>query len=650
MQTGVYKDTNNFLKSTFVVRMGEPFENYKEMVEYALTDSLFGSVEEPSLSPQIQEILSQSDASTGATPLFMSRKICRDTSLGGNDAINCYYQYCENDDVLYPLFKTEYGDGGMGRVYEQNINANQQILYMTFGLPQYNSFTGFFTNAVIPELSRMMNNGGRFTPASLGNLIGTAFVGAVMLPVLPLVFMYNALKKISSVQITKYCDFRPEMALYYRIVNTIIITLGTNMGFAKNGIMSEGLSGQSQSGEVGADIKSPMEKLGDVFGSGEDNSNLPSIFGTAGWDIHRILLKKSWYEGNIKEGLENRKDLSTDQYLMDQREDVNLEEESDRAADDEPQSWTEKLWRGGMAGISALHDAHLYVGFRVEKSVDSSESFSNETGESPVKAALDSKYAAMSNFKHTILNGNLGAGPIGGAIKGLYDFVSGTIGAAGDALGVSGASHLLTGSAKVDIPEVWTGSSWQKNYTFTMNLRSYYGDPVSIFQSNYIPLAMLLAGFLPRATGTNSYTAPFNVRAYCKGQLSVPYGMIDGVNVRRGSDQHGWSHQRLPTSIDVSFTIKDMSPAMYPGLGDRSMFQEVLGESSGFQEYLTTLSGMGLRERLMFYDRLIRHLDISLTTLYNNTLNPLAWGIGLADTTIGRSVGAVIPATGLPQN
>jgi hypothetical protein len=299
---------------------------------------------------------------------------------------------------------------------------------------------------------------------------------------------------------------------------------------------------------------------------------------------------------------------------------------------------------------TSLQDGDTFIGIRIEKSVDTSESLSNQTGESPVSAAINQKVSDARNAYHTFAGGNVGDGAIAQGFEAMGKFVTGLASGALDSFGVGGISHLLMGAGYIDVPEVWVGSSFSKSYTFNMKLEAPYGDPITIMQSLYIPLFLILAGALPRAVGANSFTSPFFVQCYSKGMFAVPYGMIDSITVKRGGEQHGWSFQRLPLSLDVSFTVKDLSPALYMAMGGTGFLNEIFGEHTSFNEYLLTLSGMGLYERLSVYESLKRRANAAALGLWNTTLNPARLGMELGNTTIGRLVAVVVPSNGLPRN
>ena len=184
-----------------------------------------------------------------------------------------------------------------------------------------------------------------------------------------------------------------------------------------------------------------------------------------------------------------------------------------------------------------------------------------------------------------------------------------------------------------------------------MQLRSPYGDPLSIMQTNYFPLACILGLTLPRAVGSNAYTSPFLIRAYCKGMFSIPLGMIRDCTVDRGRDSHGWSIGRLPTSMDISFSIINMSPKCYMAMGDSTgLYSAVLGETSVFQEYLSTLSGMGLMERLDSWERVKTRATIWLQTAIHTQFNPAYLGMKAGSFPIIKGIYNLLPGSKLLAN
>ena len=674
-------DTAGFVQTVFTVRLtpnlndadaNGDFTSYAHILGYSnMTDTNdpVGGNTAPGASitniipdSVIKKILTN-NGNNGAVPeYFFAKGKCRDTSIGGNDAINCYPQFCENDDICdHPFLQVSDGEelSGMGRIYSEVYDDQQNIMYLTFGVPRYNSITAFYNDAILPQLASLQINGGVTTPGQIGMLIGEALGAAALvwaaitMPVIPLVFIYAALNRITDSRITKYYEFQSTMPLYYRVVNSMLIHLSVNMGITQDDFSILGENALTASGQT-YDLTG-MENQANAIANtgGTPTYGLPDIFQKNGFDIYRIIQKKYKY---INAGLNiTGADLgaSSDYTLLNPPDGMGEDITVQNVATATSGSAIENFANNFITSFKDnLYDAALYIGFRIEKGVDTSESFSNETGQSSIAQQVNGAISSAADTKFTLEHGNISNGPISDAIQGAISAAGGILSGLGQVAGIGGYQQILAGNGMLDFPDVWKDSSFSKHYSFHMSLRSPYGDPISIFQNLYIPLAILLAGSLPRSVGQSAYTSPFICRAYCKGMFAVPMGMITSINIRRGADQFGWNTARLPTCIDVDFEIKDLSPAMYLAVGDGgflSAINQVFSTNSTFQEYLMTLSGMGLAERITWIRQLRLKASYLLAITNTTKLSPFYWGAAFGNTVPAKILSQFLPATRLPD-
>lgn len=669
----VLSDTSDWVHSTFMVTMGDDFTSFDQALKEALKDEQYGGVGNPQLEAAASTVLNGVATTklddNAMSPFFYSRRKCRDTSLGGNDAINPYYQYCENDDIMHPFHMTNINNAiGMGRVYSETIDDLQRILYLGFGTPKFNNLAGFYKRAYDADLGKMMNSGpdGMSISQTIGELTGYAARAIISVPAIPLTILRVIAKGTEATPISKYYDFKTQMPLYYRMVNSILIQLGVNLGqidnkkaVAETGRGTNGSNIKSQTyGETQSQISS---ELGDDAGS-------PDYIREYNFDMFRVMLKRAMYE---KDGTDPSK-FSTD-YALDkqaaQGATINTTTSSaagaaSAAAETGLISSIKNSLSSAFGGSSAaspadaannqsvldaagtfarselnafaaaysssFHDAFLFIGFRVERGTTSSESLSTSTTQSPVQQQINSHLQAARNVNFAAMGGNLGSGMIASALQEIGGAVTGLAEGFAEGFGVSGLAALATGGAMFDIPEVWQDSNFTKSYSFNFQLKAPYGDPVTIMQSLYVPLACLLAGALPRATGASSYASPFLCQAYCKGMFSVPLGIIDQLSVNRGSDTHGWNMMGLPLCIDISMSIKDLSPSMYVALSGSSLLSaisDVWNVNSPFNQYLLTLSGAGPLEWVSPYENFARRMKVLRRVIPENMLNPIYLGM-----------------------
>ena len=315
----------------------------------------------------------------------------------------------------------------------------------------------------------------------------------------------------------------------------------------------------------------------------------------------------------------------------------------------EPKDWASEFWHS-MLGASE------FLGFRITNSTDASESFSNSTQESAFARAYNEKVSSAMHVQNDIAGGAQGAVSADqnflqkgvGMVKNLIGGVLGAL-KSFDCLGITDLGQALMQGSWIDIPEQYSGSDFNKSHSLSIQLRSPYGDMVSIYQSIIVPLACLLAGTLPRGSGENSYTQPFLCRVYCKGMFAIPMGIIDSLSIKRGDSEFGWNYNQIPLCIDVSLSIKDMSPIMYLALND-SVYGGIFATDSTFNQYLNTLSGMGLFDQISAFSRIKRNLAYTSHRLRNKIFNPAYWSYSISQWNVVQGVAAVLPVTTIPKN
>lgn len=636
------RDDANWSKSPLTVSIGAPFEDYAAAIAYRASDESFNANGglNATTHPAIQAILNSTTGDGGAKPIYFSRRKCRDTSLGGNDAINPLPAFDEWDDPIHPFTTTNYGNSGLGDTYNEVYDDQQQIMYMCAGHPVYNNLNDFYKNAVIPDMADIMNKGPESTMAQIGRLLGEGVATFVTLPVVPILIVMKFLNNIDNYKMTKYYDFGPQMALYYRMVNSILIQFAVNMGLTNDAnVVGKNPYNQRTAGSRLNDLTNKGLNSAVESEFGDESIGIPDIFVRSSWDIYKIIAKKNMYEAGDTPGL-----TSTDQALAEligtaKKTNTNTGELSP--------------WRRFINQFTGtLYDAQLFVGIRINRTTDTTETLSNTTAPSEIQNTINSKIQGARNMRFSAAGGNLDGGFISGLIEGIGSVVRG----AADTVSIEGLAAAATGAGIIDIPEVYQSSNFSRSYSFSTECRAPYGDPISILQSEYVLLACMLGFAAPRGVGGSAYTQPFLVRAYSKGVLSIPMGIIDSLTISRGGDTHGWSYNRLPTVLNLSWTIKDLSPSMYQTMASDGFFGaelewiNIFAAGTPFQEYIMTLSGMGLAERISFYANMKRRAKLLLEAFTSTKLNPEFWGIEVGATTPMRMVSMVIPGTRIPTN
>ena len=579
----------------------------------------------------------------------------KDTRVGYNDAINCIWQFNRDDDIVHPIHESDIIKGiGEGRVYAATTELNQSVAWFTFGTPRFTSLATFFSEAIDGDAAAIGNTG---FPSSSGFSLGYIFSGiisaAIMtftLPILPIQHFLHKLDELLEFGVDKFYNFRPLMHMYYKFVDSI-----TSEWLVDTGIYGNGTGGSNATRET---YNSNSNIANDPGASTDVTVTVPNQYNswTADPDSLPIALRQTGI--GIFDILAHRAtSLGIDAHSSwgGTYEDIIEELSKITDPDDYDNDGKYAAWAGtGLftaddVVVDTMLGATQFVGFRIEKNVDASESFSNSTGPSELAEKINSHINNMRNMRYDFGGGDidnlLGDNFVSGALSAVGDLLKGTI----NALDFDGIATAITGGAILDVPEHYTGSDFNKSHSLSFQLRSPYGDIVSIYQSIIIPLAMLLAGALPHSAGPNAYTQPFLCRVYCKGIFSVPMGIIDSLSIKRGSSEFGWNRANLPTCIDVTLTIKDLAPTMYLPISD-SAFTNLFAANSSFSEYMLTLSGTGLFERISSFANFRRKAQLNAHKFRNTIFNPNMWCNWLGESSILQFIGQILPGTRISHN
>lgn len=257
---------------------------------------------------------------------------------------------------------------------------------------------------------------------------------------------------------------------------------------------------------------------------------------------------------------------------------------------------------------AVYRDGGEFVSFRVDNPGTVSESFSNSSRESDISSKLNGMVNSARSARFTFSDGNTGAGLIDEAKNAAGNLLAGFL----DGVHMSGLL-TLAGAAFVDIPKVYdTSSATFPTASYTIKLRSPYGNKMSRFINLYVPLSMLLAAALPISTGKQSYTGPFLCEAYSRGRVATRLGMISSLSITRGVGNLGWNNDDEPLGIDVSFEVADLSSVMHAPINDRVdsvlPWKGLMDDDSAFGDYMSVLSSMALEDMVYPYNKFMLNL------------------------------------------
>ena len=285
-----------------------------------------------------------------------------------------------------------------------------------------------------------------------------------------------------------------------------------------------------------------------------------------------------------------------------------------------------------------LHHSLEWLILNVNPVTEVSESFSNNTSQSEIQNKINGIAAANQAARFSLSDFNTGFS----VIDNVIDVVKSTISGVASGVMLDGLV-AMTGTAFVDIPERWDSSSADisASATYTMQLRSPYGNPLSQFLNIDVPLACLLAAALPISHGNQSYGEPFLVELYSPGKNVIRLGMISSLSITRGTGTVGWTQSGSPIGVDVSFTVKDLSTAVHAPI-DTDMhsllpWRGLMASDNTFHDYMAVLGNMSINDMTSNENRIAMNISQKISN-YKRLVSPQNIANIILDNGAGRNV------------
>lgn len=626
----------------------------------------------------------------------VSRKYT-DTSLGGNIPINPRPQYTPYCDIRWgskynkneTTILAPVNSLGMGRVYSEYIDDNQQCIFLTFGLPRFNGMLEFFSRAVDYEDSVIANSGRSPLGYNAGQVVGDLIMFAAFPFITSTIWAIKGLSALfTGNNAFSYYYLEPNMFLYWSTVNNLVTTLATELGLLSPILETPKDKAKKVIGVPAKFYKEDLEEMSELLpGILDKNTGYIDVFriATRAQTIannHSVQEMEAWKSGKLN-GKDYQQILNANGKVMDESKLINSFSRNINHYTTF-QTYLEKIKKSGLFGdttedatagtsssanteqealpigdgyknnkikknpegeyqidlkkdenrfekfIQALdstaRDGALYAIFAVDYVGTVSESFSNSTSSIGLGAGLKQIGSATRDLRFNIAGGNL-TDTVENAVKYAKDTMMGVLNSV--TFGLDSVAHILTGGGLIDLPEKWEDSDTSfPTITYNMELRSPYGNVISQLTNIYIPLCMALAGVLPLATGKASYTSPFLCSLFSKGLQKIDLGIITSVTISRGEGNLGWNKQWRSLGTNISITVKDLSPLMAMPVNSSifSVFKVALDDNSVVSRYLATLGS-----RDIYTDKYaLRKLKLKASRLLMKTsqmISGSAWGL-----------------------
>ena len=617
-----------------------------------------------------------------------------DGRIGCNIGINCRPQITPYSDIRFKgrltgraetsLSETT-GNYGMGRYWSEAYDDPAQIIYMRFGVPQFNSLLNYLSRAFDPGLSSVTRTGRvPGTMFTIGKMFGT-YLQVVNFPIIAVTL---ALGKVAGAlflrSTSKFYTLKPTMHMYWSTVNSLVNAVAISSGIFPK-MLPDAMNPNSDDSQrlnktfkLDQDYLSMYSKLmPDVF-TGENYFDVLALATRAQRLANQVYLEE--YERNNKATPTDyagwlKREMSGDgthttaltnhdgstKFFMLINEVLKLKniftyegksatlEVDPRINKDDPDG--KEKPPDGIDKFAEYFDAEFRGGasfavFRVDHTGSVSESFSNSVGESDLSQKLNSTSSTFQQARFSMANGNIIGGAVGAAagtvVDAASDLLTGTL--SGITGGFSDVIKGLMGEGFVDIPKHWMSSSASlPKVNYSIQLTTPYGNVMSRMLNLNIPLCMLLAAALPRSTGKQSYTSPFLCQIFDRGRCQIRLGIIDSLTITRGTGDLAFDTNGNPLAIDINFSVTDLSSIMHMPIssGMIDTFDATLDEDNILCDYLAVLGGQDIYSQI--YPALQARTRLAKMLVQKSKLtSPAFWAATTHDTLNGLGVGKIL--------
>lgn len=157
--------------------------------------------------------------------------------------------------------------------------------------------------------------------------------------------------------------------------------------------------------------------------------------------------------------------------------------------------------------------------------------------------------------------------------------------------------HLNTvaSGGRLIFPKIWTDSDMSRSFNVKIKLVAPDCNKLSVYLNILVPLFHLIGLVAPQTipSNPNGYTAPFIVRAMYKSFFNVDMGIITSMSVDRGGNCM-WTVDGLPTSVEVTMTIKDLYEVMSITKTSSTEWRYDTMSNTAQMDYIANLCGINM--------------------------------------------------------
>lgn len=257
------------------------------------------------------------------------------------------------------------------------------------------------------------------------------------------------------------------------------------------------------------------------------------------------------------------------------------------------------------SGIKSIGDFGNYTSIPVyiDTETQISESWSNSVTQSMLASSVNSVSDMGRELNFLLGYSQAGTGveainndaEVAANIENINDTIKKLLGSGSFLSNLSTHIASVASGGKLVFPEIWADSTFSRSYSINIRLSSPDPSKLSIYLNILVPLFHLLGLVAPQSipSNPNGYTNPFLVRAIYKGHFNIDMGIITDMSITKGAECQ-WTPDGLPTSVDVSISIKDLYNALTITQTDNLDWKYDTLNNTALMDYIANLCGINI--------------------------------------------------------
>ena len=134
---------------------------------------------------------------------------------------------------------------------------------------------------------------------------------------------------------------------------------------------------------------------------------------------------------------------------------------------------------------------------------------------------------------------------------------------ASSAGGLTNLAYNLAKGQRIDLPNIWQGSSSRLSYSATIRLYNINPYDEKMYKKYIVgPIVALMALTLPRSVDGIFYDRPYMVSVDCPGLFKLKEAAVTDVSIVKGGDANDISFEQHPNMVDVRISFESIYPSM----------------------------------------------------------------------------------------